>query len=221
MKTFVKMSDAWDEIQAIKSKRNILRERLEKRKKERQDILGTNLGSTSSPVSFTESPSNSLSGISNIKEEVKTKTESTDLEDLVKVDPELETQLLKTLSEVTLQLPLSSTDLLSCLKPTTDKDASHKQVCNLLYKFATQRLITVNEAIKDGSTTVEVTLVEVSKVNAMIVEFADSKWETKPSVKRKRDELPMKSSDNDEDKKKKEKKEPKADIMVCWLFYIL
>lgn len=34
------MSDAWDEIQAIKSKRNSLRERLEKRKKERQDILG-------------------------------------------------------------------------------------------------------------------------------------------------------------------------------------
>lgn len=35
------MTDAWDEIQAIKSKRNILREKLEKRKKERQDILGT------------------------------------------------------------------------------------------------------------------------------------------------------------------------------------
>lgn len=35
------MSDAWDEIQAIKSKRNVFRERLEKRKKERQDILGT------------------------------------------------------------------------------------------------------------------------------------------------------------------------------------
>lgn len=35
------MSDAWDEIQAIKIKRNSLRERLEKRKKERRDILGT------------------------------------------------------------------------------------------------------------------------------------------------------------------------------------
>lgn len=34
------MSDAWNEIQAVKSKRNSLREKLEKRKKERQDILG-------------------------------------------------------------------------------------------------------------------------------------------------------------------------------------
>lgn len=33
------MSDAWQEIQAIKSKRNSLRERLQKRKIERQVIL--------------------------------------------------------------------------------------------------------------------------------------------------------------------------------------
>lgn len=36
------MSDAWEEIQAVKSKRNSLREKLEKRKKERQIILSTN-----------------------------------------------------------------------------------------------------------------------------------------------------------------------------------
>lgn len=40
------MSDAWEEIQAIKSKRNSLREKLQKRKKERQDIL--NLSGVSS-----------------------------------------------------------------------------------------------------------------------------------------------------------------------------
>lgn len=37
-------ADAWEEIQAIKSKRNSLRERLEKRKKERQELLGSSLG---------------------------------------------------------------------------------------------------------------------------------------------------------------------------------
>lgn len=37
------MSDAWDEIQAIKSRTVFLREKLEKRKKERQDILGNPL----------------------------------------------------------------------------------------------------------------------------------------------------------------------------------
>jgi mRNA (2'-O-methyladenosine-N6-)-methyltransferase len=34
------MSDAWEEIQAVKSKRNELRERLQKRRKEREDLLG-------------------------------------------------------------------------------------------------------------------------------------------------------------------------------------
>lgn len=51
------MSDAWDEIQAIKSKRNVFRERLEKRKKERQDILGTS-SSNSAALSLT-TPTNS------------------------------------------------------------------------------------------------------------------------------------------------------------------
>jgi hypothetical protein len=42
------MSDAWEEIQAIKSKRNSLREKLQKRKKERQDILNQSGGALSS-----------------------------------------------------------------------------------------------------------------------------------------------------------------------------
>lgn len=52
----MKMSDAWDEIQAIKSKRNSLRQRLEKRKKERQDILGTS--SVNSVGSLVSPPAN-------------------------------------------------------------------------------------------------------------------------------------------------------------------
>lgn len=51
------MSDAWAEIQAIKSKRESRRIRLEERKKERQDILnrglvvGESSASGSSPTS--------------------------------------------------------------------------------------------------------------------------------------------------------------------------
>lgn len=45
------MSDAWNEIQAVKSKRNSMREKLEKRKKERQDILGV----SSMPTAKSES----------------------------------------------------------------------------------------------------------------------------------------------------------------------
>lgn len=41
------MSDAWEEIQAVKSKRNSLREKLEKRKKNLQTILSSaSLGET-------------------------------------------------------------------------------------------------------------------------------------------------------------------------------
>lgn len=45
------MTDAWDDIKALKSKRNNLREKLEKRKKERHGILhatgATNLAASS------------------------------------------------------------------------------------------------------------------------------------------------------------------------------
>lgn len=42
------MSDAWEEIQAVKSKRNELRERLQKRRKEREDLLGGSTDATTS-----------------------------------------------------------------------------------------------------------------------------------------------------------------------------
>lgn len=45
------MADAWDDIKAVKSKRNTLREKLEQRKKERHGILqatgATNLAASS------------------------------------------------------------------------------------------------------------------------------------------------------------------------------
>lgn len=48
------MSDAWEEIQAVKSKRNELRERLQKRRKEREDLLGG--GDSSSNVKPDSNP---------------------------------------------------------------------------------------------------------------------------------------------------------------------
>lgn len=54
------MSDAWKELQAMKSKQNSYRERLEKRKKERQDIcasLGVPLSAEGSPGTIRSVPS--------------------------------------------------------------------------------------------------------------------------------------------------------------------
>lgn len=212
------MSDAWEEIQAIKSKRHSLRERLEKRKKERQDILGSSLGAAS-PVNLTESYI--LNSSNNVKEEQKVKSNIKDLEDLVRVDPELEKGLLKELSEVTLQLPVSSSELLTSLKLTSDRDTTHKKICNLLEKFAIQKLITVKNSSKDGVNMLEVSHVEVSKVNSMILEFTIGSSEaSKDILKRKRDDESLaKNAENEEERKKKEKKEPKADIMVIYSSY--
>lgn len=51
------MSDAWEEIQALKNKRNSLREKLQKRKKEREDILNH----TGGPLGVPEVSPSSLS----------------------------------------------------------------------------------------------------------------------------------------------------------------
>lgn len=195
------MSDAWEEIQAIKSKRNSLRERLEKRKKERQDILGSNLGSTSPS---TEIHTNVASA--SAKDELKVDQSASD--DLLRIDPEQENELLKMLSEISVQLPIVSLELVASLKLT------HKNVCNLLEKFATQKLIVVKETMKDGGRALEVTLVEVSKVNAMILDASKADIPVDSAeldlTKRKRN---VDDAENEEERRKKERKEPKADIL--------
>lgn len=160
---------------------------------------------SSSPVNISDSSSKSLT-----KEELKV----SEGEDLLKLDPELEKGLLKELSEVTLQLPVSSSELLTSLKLSSDRDTTHKKICNLLEKFAIQKLITVTSLTKDGVYLLEVSHVEVSKVNAMILEYVvDTSEQKDENLKRKRDDSPD-INENEEEKKKKERKEPKADLMV-------
>lgn len=67
------MSDAWEEIQALKSKRNSLREKLQKRKKEREDILNLSGGPLGAPEVSTSSLSKSLNAESTRSPSVSTK----------------------------------------------------------------------------------------------------------------------------------------------------
>lgn len=214
------MSDAWQEIQAIKNKRNSLREKLEKRKKARQDILVSSLGTGGSPVnSLDNSSTTSVISTCTSKEDSKESVSTNLEENLVKIDPELEKELLKSLNEVTLQLPISSTDLVASLKVTLDRHASHRIVCNLLQKFAAQKLVTVKDNVKDGKPVVEVINVEHTKLNAMVTETTTDEDVTSQidenTQKRKRDDSPDKKVTEEEDRKKKEKKDPRAaDIFV-------
>nr|XP_023013922.1 N6-adenosine-methyltransferase subunit METTL3 [Leptinotarsa decemlineata] len=199
--------DAWEEIQAIKSKRKSFRERLEKRKKERQELLGSSLGPASSVNTSDVTTYTPLS--STVSKEPK----SENPDDLITIDPELERSLLRELSEVTLQLPVSSCDLLTALKLLADHDSSHRKICNLLEKFALQKLITVKTSSKDGVNLLEVSHIEVSKVNAMILGSTLEKPEiSNDDLKRRREETPEKN-ELDEERRKKDKKEPKADIL--------
>ncbi|KAL1488038.1 hypothetical protein ABEB36_015411 [Hypothenemus hampei] len=197
----IAMSDAWEEIQAVQRKRNSLRERLEKRKKERQDILGSNLiGSSSSGPKLENSPSPAG------KEETNKNENVPEDEDLIKVDPELERALLKELADVTLQLPINSNDLTNTIQTKLQKIVFHRKVCNLLQKFATQKLILLNDCIKERINCLEIASVEVSKVNAMIAECEN------PVESKKRHLESEETIDDEEEKRKKDKTEHKTDI---------
>ncbi|XP_067006039.2 N6-adenosine-methyltransferase MT-A70-like protein [Anabrus simplex] len=228
------MSDAWEEIQAIKSKRNSLREKLQKRKKERQDILnqsGGTLGSDAAlppslktKVLATESSSTSVpSPVSQVTDDVE---EAEQKADPIKPDPEIERQLLRCLCEVSVTLPASSMELASAVGKQLNKSVSHLAVTNLLQKFATQQLISVKECNKE----LEVVQAEHTKLVAMVHDFdgqhadqpvedglkrradgGDAEGESAPKAAR------VANTDRDDKtdmKKKKEKKDPKAaDIM--------
>ncbi|CAG9764739.1 unnamed protein product [Ceutorhynchus assimilis] len=206
------MSDAWEEIQAVQRKRNSLRERLEKRKKEREGILSSSLVSSSVSILKTEPTASISSPV--LKEETKIKTIKHEETDLIKIDPQLEQELLKELADVTLQLPTSSTDLVDSIRAVLKREATHKQICNVLQKFTIQKLITVKDSVKDGVNGLDVISVEVTKVNDMIAEFLDDKKNIlNNSAKRKRQESQDSVEDFDDDKKRKERKEPKTDIL--------
>lgn len=227
------MSDAWEEIQAIKSKRNSLRERLEKRKKERQDILSSSLNTTdptSSSSTLTKSntldysSSSSISSPAPVSLEIEQNEAVEPVLDTVKIDPEVEEGLLKALCEVSLQIPASSLEIAASLNTRV----SHHAVCNLLQKFATQKLITVKDGVKDGKQQLEITFVEHTKLTAMVNELCTSEAVSSKCVgnvettaedhlKRKREDSPSFAATKNpriDDEKKKEKKDPKAaDIM--------
>lgn len=169
------MSDAWEEIQAIKSKRNSLREKLQKRKKERKDILEGDV---------------SLSPARN--EEDSTDTSLQVEEDAIKFNPDLELELLEKLCDASLVLPISSQSLMS----TLNQEYTHMCLINLLHKFATQKLITINES-KDSENLVEITFVEHIKLLGMVNEVSKG-------IKRKADTDTSDYEDDEEPKKLRE-----------------
>ncbi|CAH0717870.1 unnamed protein product, partial [Brenthis ino] len=168
------MSDAWEEIQAVKSKRNSLREKLEKRKKERQNILGATLTSSDknegSPVS------------SSGKERATASPASTKNEKKPKpvLSASLEVRLLQVLSDMQLQLPATASALMPGLG-----DVDTGIVASLLQKFATQKLITIKERTESTTdASIEVVNAESVRLAAVLAALME---EQSTTTKRKGD----------------------------------
>lgn len=171
------MSDAWEEIQALQTKRNSLREKLEKRKKEREDILNLELAASSSfsdtkpkPVKNVNdgSPAPALQSPNSQKED--SQPEKIDEQQQLKTDPEVESELLKHLCDVSLTFPVTSLTLAEGVRRVLSRDVPEQTVVSFLQKFSTQQLITVKDGGKD--TVLEVVNADNTKLLAMVNELS-------------------------------------------------
>lgn len=174
------MSDAWEEIQAVKSKRNSLREKLEKRKKERQNILSASLVTDKSEAS----PSGAKDRISSSPAPGRNEgTYTQEKPKSIVPSVSLEVRLLQVLSDMQLQLPATASALLPGLG---DVDAGI--VASLLQKFATQKLITIRERTENTTDAmIEVVSAESVRLAAVLAALME---EQSPSNKRKGEKVP-------------------------------
>ncbi|CAG9570716.1 unnamed protein product [Danaus chrysippus] len=173
------MSDAWEEIQAVKSKRNSLREKLEKRKKERQNILGTNLASADKTDAGPAAASSVKERTASSPAPAKSDTPSVDKSKLIP-SASLEVRLLQVLSDMQLQLPATASALMPGLG-----DVDTGIVASLLQKFATQKLITIKERTENTTdASIEVVSAESVRLAAVLAALMEEQSST---VKRKGD----------------------------------
>lgn len=143
------MSDAWNAIQAIKSKRNSLREKLEKRKKERQDILGTAallLPGSGTTQSQHHHLHHGIAGHSAALAYMKSETLDEKKPNLLdsfdqSPDPEVEHLLLQILSDQALVLPITSKQLLQRMNSLRFRPVAQEALNYFLEKLAAQSYI--------------------------------------------------------------------------------
>ncbi|XP_015594376.1 N6-adenosine-methyltransferase subunit METTL3 [Cephus cinctus] len=125
------MSDAFEEIQAIKIKRNSLREKLQKRKRERHELF--TLTSTSSTSSGMES---------HTAESAATTSKSE--------HGEYKRDVLCILHESAPNLPITSAELTDQLRKNLSADVSYSDINKILENLAAQDVIKIREVTEDG-----------------------------------------------------------------------
>ncbi|XP_071542409.1 N(6)-adenosine-methyltransferase catalytic subunit METTL3 [Panulirus ornatus] len=170
--------ETWANIQLVKSKREIFREKIKKRKAERETILSSVVGGGSnSPSSFippveTTSPTSLVPGAA---------PNNTD-------DSNLECALLECLNGAL--PPVQSGQLSQTLSTKLRRTLEPKVIDNLLQKFAYKELISITQDIGEGRTTITVTAVQHSRVTAVLgAEYREKK--PHPVATSLQDEIPV------------------------------
>lgn len=170
------MSDTWKDMQAFKSRQTSLRERLQRRKKERQEIVqgisaeasvtddGSAVGAaataapTSAPSSQPRSPQPHSPRMQQDPEPGGSTT--ADVE-------EVERRLLRCLLDVALDLPADSRRLQGVVSRSLGREVPHLDLENLLHKLAAQELIGVRESTTaEGEACLLVTSAEHTRLQA-------------------------------------------------------
>ncbi|XP_037945375.1 N6-adenosine-methyltransferase MT-A70-like protein isoform X2 [Teleopsis dalmanni] len=161
------MADAWDDIKKIKTKRNTLREKLEKRKKERHGIL---------------TATSSLTVASN---QLKYDTEDSPVLKTELETDEVEKGLLQILSSSNLILPIISTQLIEKLTNSLVNVPAKEMVNFILAKLANQGVISIKSVTIGKEVGCEVIAVEANKILDLYKEHINDNYVMKDELKRK------------------------------------
>lgn len=189
------MSDAWNEIQALKSKQSNLRAKLAARRKEREGLAAELTKSAASPSvpsaeSVSTAPSKSSENEKVIQDDQKASSNasvaSSTKEDQAKpeplqADPEVEKQVLLVLCDLGVESKFNSSEITEKTSKALGREVNIALVENLLQKFNAQQLISISTKEKVGSSRIVVNSVDLNKLSAVTDEQSQNK-------KRKRDE---------------------------------
>lgn len=163
-----RMSDTWKDMQAFKSRQTSLRERLQRRKKERQEIVQGI--STDTVVSNADdgTPTHALPNQTEVNETCSPQPcpENSELSCTADAE-EVERRLLRCLLDVALDLPADSRRLQGVLGRSLGREVSHQDLENLLHKLSAQELIGIREATTaEGTPCLLVTSAEHTRLQA-------------------------------------------------------